>query len=986
MNIPETYFTCRSQRLAECNSDAWLLYHKKSGARIFVLKNQDPNRVFTIGFRTPPADSTGLPHILEHSVLCGSKKFPVKDPFIELEKSSLQTFLNAMTYPDKTIYPVASCNEKDFRNLMDVYLDAVLHPSIYQEEKIFRQEGWHYEMTSPEDDLTINGVVYNEMKGAFSAPDEVLDRYCQLMLFPDTPYSFESGGDPEVIPDLSYETFLEFHRKYYHPSNSFIYLYGDLNVEEILDWMDREYLSRYEAKVISSGIPLQTPFEAPAESVVPYPIEEGEDPEGKAYLSQHWVVGDITDPVLYVAFQLLESALISMPGAPLKEALQTAGLGEEVYGGYQNGSRQPYFSIVAKNAEEGRREEFLQIVRDTLEKEVKEGIDRRTLEAALNILEFKNREADFGSYPKGLIYGIDCFDSWLYDADPDMHLRYEETFAWLRKQLDTGYFEELVEKYLLNNSHQAIITLHPVPGLTDQKEAALAEKLAKIKAGMSPEEIQETIRRTEELKAYQSEASSPEALATLPSLELSDIGRDAETLNNHVKEIAGIPLIHHEIFTSGILYLKFMFRADRIAEEDIPWLGLLRQTMSLLSTEKYSYSELAGETAFYTGGIGLTVTTYGNVQKPGEFAPYVEIGTRVLPDKLVQALELMKEILLHSQFTDTRRLKQLAAEIHSRTLTGLQNGGHSTAVLRATSYASRLSSFNDKIGGIDYYHFLEGLTERIEDEKGLLEIGEHLERLAKELFVQDGAIISLAAEEAALEPIREPLKAFLAEFPSGLDRRTAEVPADFDRTRPSRAPWKLALEKKNEGFRTSAQIQYVAVSGNFLKKGYPYHGSLRVLKKILGDEYLWINVRVKGGAYGCMCNFGRTGSGYFVSYRDPNLGKTLEIYQNIVPYLENFEVSERDMTGYVIGTIGGMDRPMNPQEAGSHSMTCYMSCVTQEMLQQEREEVLSCSEQNIRELAPYIQAVLECDQLCVVGNAGKIEEEKERFGHLESLN
>lgn len=979
MNIPDTYKVLRHEQLKECNSNAWILSHRKSGARLFLLKNDDKNRVFTIGFRTPPADSTGTPHILEHSVLCGSKKFPVKDPFMELEKGSLQTFLNAMTYPDKTIYPVASCNEKDFRNLCDIYMDAVLHPAIYQEEKIFRQEGWHYEMEDEKSDLTVNGVVYNEMKGAFSSPEDVLERYIQGSLFPDTPYAFESGGDPDEIPNLSYDSFVAFHRRYYHPSNSYIYLYGDLDFEEQLNWLDREYLRDYDRQDISSALPLQPPFPAPVERSVSYPIPKGEDPAGKAYLSESWVIGEITDPRLYLAFQVLDSVLLSTTGAPLRQALDDSGIAEEIYGGYMSGTRQPYFSVIAKNADENRMEEFRDIIRRTLEYEAEHGIDRRALEGSLNLLEFKSREADFGAYPRGLIYGIECFDSWLYDSDPMVHLRWEDTFHFLREQMDTGYFENLIRRYLLENPHAAWITLLPEAGLMRKKDKERAEHWEKLRDAMSPEEIQNTVRQTRELKEYQSQPSTPEQLATLPQLAVSDISEEPEPLNYYQWEAAEVPVISHDIFTSGILYPRILFRADRIGSEEIPYLGLLRQLLSMLSTEHYSFRELTSEILLQTGGIGLSLPVYQNVKHPEKFSPYIEINVRTLKDRLPEGLSLMQEILLHTDYSDGKRIRTLIAEHRSRVLTNLQDGGHSTAVSRASSYASALSAYNEKIGGVDYLEFLGEMQKEAETEEGAIRIGEKLKELAGRLFVRSGMLVSLTCPKEDNAYFAECFRKFADAFPEG----SGHASPDPDH-RPC-AAWPFEPNRRNEGLRTAAQIQYVAACGNSRRTGEPYTGALRVLQKILSDDYLWTNLRVKGGAYGCMCGFGRSGSGYFASYRDPHLRRTLETYRNIPAFIADFQCSERDMTNYIIGSIGRMDRPMNPAEAGAWSFQAWMNGVTDEMLRQERREVLHCSQADIRALAPRVQAILDCDQICAVGNAGKLDSEQELFGEVRTL-
>lgn len=473
---------------------SWLLRHKKTGARIALLSNDDENKVFYIGFRTPPTDSTGVPHIIEHTVLCGSREFPVKDPFVELVKGSLNTFLNAMTYSDKTVYPVASCNDKDFQNLMHVYLDAVFYPNIYKEKKIFQQEGWHYEMDDEDSPITINGVVYNEMKGAFSSPDDVNDREVVNSLFPDTAYGVESGGDPKVIPELTYEEFLEFHGRYYHPSNSYIYLYGNMDMAEKLAWIDEKYLSHFDKIEIDSAIRMQKAFEKPAMVYKEYPIIEGESLENSTYLSYNTVVGTSLDKELYYAMQILEYAICSTSAAPLKLALIHKNIGTEVYTIYNNGICQPYFSIVAKNADAAQRDEFVATVEDELSRIVKEGIDKKSLLAGLNFYEFRYREADFGSYPKGLMYGLQMFDSWLYDDNmPFDMIEALEIFKDLRKKIDTDYFEKLIEKYLIHNQHKSIVVVAPKEGLAAMEEKALADQLAAYKAGLAPDAVRQIV-------------------------------------------------------------------------------------------------------------------------------------------------------------------------------------------------------------------------------------------------------------------------------------------------------------------------------------------------------------------------------------------------------------------------------------------------------------------------------------------------------------
>ena len=471
------YEMIQQEELKGIRSRGCLLRHKKSGARVLLIENDDDNKVFSIGFRTPPKDSTGVPHIMEHSVLCGSKNFPAKDPFVELVKGSLNTFLNAMTYPDKTVYPVASCNDKDFQNLMHVYMDAVLYPNIYQHEEIFRQEGWSYKLDSPEGELQYNGVVYNEMKGAFSSPESVLDRVILNTLFPDTSYANESGGDPEYIPDLTYEQFLDFHRKYYHPSNSYIYLYGNMDMDEKLEWLDREYLCHFDKIEVGSEIRFQEPFRKMVERELPYSIASDESEADNTYLSYNKVIGTSLDRELYLAFQILDYALLSAPGAPLKKALTEAGIGKDIMGSYDNGVYQPIFSVISKNANAEQKEAFVEKIEEVLKEIVENGMDKKALEAGINYHEFRYREADFGSYPKGLMYGLQMLDSWLYDDEkPFIHIEALDTFSFLKKQIGTGYYEDLIRRYLLENSHGAIVVVKPEKGRTARMDRELAEK------------------------------------------------------------------------------------------------------------------------------------------------------------------------------------------------------------------------------------------------------------------------------------------------------------------------------------------------------------------------------------------------------------------------------------------------------------------------------------------------------------------------------
>lgn len=965
------YSLAEERYVEEMHSQGMVLEHKRSGARIFLMSNEDENKVFSIGFRTPPDDSTGLPHILEHSVLEGSEKFPVKDPFVELVKGSLNTFLNAMTYPDKTVYPVASCNDKDFRNLMDVYLDGVFHPAIYREPKIFMQEGWHYELESEEKPLTINGVVYNEMKGAFSSPESVLDRYTRAVLFPDNSYSNESGGDPSRIPDLTYEKFIDFHKNYYHPANSYLYLYGNMDMAETLAWLDEAYLSGYDRKDChaDSGIALQAAFSAPTEKEITYSVTEEEGVEDRTYLSINTVVGTNLDPKLYVAFQILEYTLINAPGAPLKQALIDAHIGQDILGGYENGILQPYFSMIAKNANKEQKGEFLAVVKGTLRRLADQGIDRRSLLAGLNYYEFRYREADYGSAPKGLMYGLWSMDSWLYDGDPMLHLTYQETFDFLKKAVDQGYFESLIREYLLDNPHEAVILVSPEVNKTAREDERLAERLADYKASLSEEETGSLVRQTAELKAYQEEPSSQEDLEKIPMLRREDIDRQGSPFAYEKKEENGVTVIHTPMFTAGIGYLKVLFGTDRVPQEDLPYVGLLKSVLGYVDTENYSYSDLTSEIYLNSGGIDFSVASYVDRRKEEGFTGAFVANAKVLYDKLGFAFSMLAEILTRSKLGDEKRLGEILDETKSRARMRMENGSHAAAVGRASAYVSPWSAFNDVTGGVGYYQFLENVTARYGKEPDYRrELIKKLEETAFRLFAADNLLVGYTADEEGYAFLPKELQAFRTELFEGEKGRFA---------------FTFTPDNKNEGFTTASQVNYVARCGHFAPENYT--GALKVLKVIMNYEYLWMNLRVKGGAYGCMSGFGRSGEGYFVSYRDPGLGKTNRTYEGIPEYLRQFSIDDRDMTKYVIGAISDVDAPLTPSLKGSRSLSAYLSGVTDEMVQREREQILDVTQEDIRALSGLTEAILGTGALCVIGNDEQIKAEKEMFGEIKGL-
>ena len=968
MNIKDltAYEITEEKALGDLNAEGLVLRHKKSGARIAVIQNDDENKVFMIGFRTPTDDSTGVPHIIEHTVLCGSEKYPVKDPFIELAKGSLNTFLNAMTFPDKTIYPVASCNDKDFSNLMSVYMDAVFHPNIYKYEEIFKQEGWHYELEDEASPITINGVVYNEMKGAFSSADDVLSRQILNSLFPDTCYANESGGDPDCIPDLTYEDYLNFHRRYYHPSNSYIYLYGDMDVAERLQWLDEEYLSHYEKTEPDSEIKTQKAFDKPVEICKSYSIASSESEEDNTYLSYNLVLGDTLDARLYQAFDILDYVLVGAPGAPIKKALTDAGIGSEISGGYDSSIKQPTFSIIAKNANVSDKEAFLRIIRETLEKLVKEGINKKSLLAGINSAEFRYREADYGSSPRGLLYGIQCLESWLYDdTTAFLHLEANKVYADLKEQVQTNYFENLIEKYFLSNTHASVVIVEPKKGLNAENEKALEEKLKAYKESLSKDKLQQLIEETKNLVAYQEEPSAKEDLDKIPMLARSDMKKEAMPYANEKKYLGDTMVMHHEMFTNQIVYLAFLFNMQDVAVEDLPYISILKSVLGYVDTKSFRYADFADEVNLHTGGLNTGTGLYPNIHDKDEVKVFFEVRTKALLDKLPSAMKLVEEMMFTSNLKDEKRLREILAELKARLQMALSGAGHSVASSRAMSYFSKTAAYKNSI---ELYRVVADIEAHFEEKKEFLI--DKLESLVKMLFTRERFIVSVTCDGSDYEVAKTQIMELMEQLPAG---NGIGEKAEF------------TFEQKNEGFLDASQVQYVARAGNFRAHGFDYQGALRILKVVLGYDYLWNQVRVKGGAYGCMNGCMRNGDMYFVSYRDPNLSKTNEVYDGIPAYLEGFHADEHEMTKYIIGTISDMDVPMNPFAKGERSMTAYLQEMSFAELQKERDEVIGATDEDIRKLKDLVASVLAEQNICVVGNEERLKQESSLFKEVKNL-
>ena len=985
--ILEKYDVLQHEYLKDTGCDSLLLRHKKTGARVALLPSEDDNKVFYVAFRTPPEDSTGVAHIIEHTVLCGSRDFPVKDPFVELVKGSLNTFLNAMTYPDKTVYPVASCNDTDFKNLMHVYLDAVFYPNIYKEQNIFRQEGWHYEAEDAQSPITVNGVVYNEMKGALSSADDVLARSIYSSLYPHTTYAVESGGDPVNIPDLTYEAYLDFHRRYYHPSNSYIYLYGNMDMEERITYLDEAYLSAFDRLQIDSEIASEPPFEKPAEAVEHYSVQSEEELKGRSYLT--WNVSlapDGQDTELGLAFKIIDYILCDAEGAPVKKALRDKGIGEDVYSLLELGIRQPSYTVTAKYTDPDKKEEFIATIEDTLRKIADEGLDQRALLASINRFEFKYREANYGYYPKGLVYGLNALDTWLYnDMTPFINLELGEAFAALREKMDKGYFEGLIRKHFLENPHKAIVVMTPEVGLTEKIAQELRVKLDAYAQSLTADERQKIVDDLAALREWQETPDTKENMEKIPMLTREDLSREIKPFVNEVLQARTergdgrtqeSAVIAHPLNTSGIDYLTFMFDITKLPQKFFPYLGIFKTLLGVLDTQNYSYAQLDQEINIYTGGIGSTVSVYTKNGDPSDYVMTAEVNCKVLHSNVSEAMKLIKEILNTTKWDSRDRVLEVLEEERAAMRADLPQSGHATAAIRASAGFSKTALIMDYVNGVNAYHKLDEVC-------GLLEKGESqefidtLSEMAEYIFRADHLMTDATVDKSSVDEIVEQTASLAQALPEG--RSAQEDLAAFG---PS---FSVRPVKVKEGFTTAGQVQFVCRAGSFGSRGYSFTGALRVLRVILGYDYLWNNVRVKGGAYGCMSSFSRDGSAYFVSYRDPHLAQTIGTFEGAPDYVRSFDADERTMTKYIIGAVSALDRPMTPSVYGKYSLSAYMTGLTEERAMKERQQLLDCTPEEIRALAGHIEAFLSEDALCVVGNAEKLASEADRFDRMEKL-
>ncbi len=954
----EGYTVLESKFVDEVNAECVYLLHEKSGAKIFKIKADDPNKLFAVAFKTVPDSDCGTPHIMEHSVLNGSKNFPVKSPFDVLAQGSLNTFLNAMTGADFTMYPVASMNDKDYFNLMHVYLDAVYNPLIYDDERIFKQEGWHYELTGNDEPLIYKGVVYNEMKGAFSSPETELDYQVAKNLYPDNSYGFSSGGYPSAIPELTYEDFLDFHATHYHPSNSYILLYGDANLAEELEFIDANYLSNYDRSDKEVKIAEQKPFEEIKRVVSAYPVMEGSDLENNTYLQLSIVTGWSTEYAKNMALDVISDVVVNQETAPLRVALRDAGIGKNV-SAYIDDNKQNAFNIIVMNANEDQLDEFYDITMSTLASVVEEGIDKEAIEGTLNRMEFNLRE---GSSPqKGLTYGMQLLHGWFFDDNPFVGLEYEKPLAEVKRSLTEDYMESVIKENLIGNTHGVLLALKPVPGMQAEIDAIATKKLSEKKSSMDKETMAELIEDTNELVEYQKRADTPEALATIPLLSLDDITKKAVFYEAEEKQIAGIKTIHLDEFTSNIDYTKLLFDLRVLNQDQIQYAALLSNIFGKFDTENYTYGELDNQMNIHTGGFNSSIVVFTPGMSDSDYIPKFVVSSKVVEDKSEKMFEITKEVLTSSKF-EKERLHELLTRHFAGVEAGAKNNGMGYAATRLFSYYSNTGIFSEQVNGFEYYWFLADLVKNFDD--NYESIAANLNSVSDLLFTTANMDVSITCSNDNYDNFSETFSKFAAEIPEGNN--------EF-------AEWNLVPEKKNEGFMTTSKVQYVLKGANYKDLGYEWSGKISVLGQILSTDWLQNQIRVIGGAYGGFSSFGPSGNMFFGSYRDPNLVESLDNFDATPSYLEGFEADEKAMTRYIIGTIATLDNPETPAIKANTAMTRFYNGITREFVQSQRDEILSTSSEDISGMKDMVKELMDQNIYCVYGNMDKIEDASDRF-------
>ncbi|XP_042494165.1 presequence protease 2, chloroplastic/mitochondrial-like [Macadamia integrifolia] len=967
------------QMIEECKSKAVLYKHKKTGAEVMSVSNDDENKVFGIVFRTPPKDSTGIPHILEHSVLCGSRKYPLKEPFVELLKGSLHTFLNAFTYPDRTCYPVASTNTKDFYNLVDVYLDAVFFPKCVEDLQTFQQEGWHYELDNPSEDISFKGVVFNEMKGVYSQPDNILGRMAQQAMFPDNTYGVDSGGDPKVIPKLTFEEFKDFHRKYYHPSNARIWFYGDDDPNERLRILS-EYLDSFEANVASeaSKVEPQKLFSEPVRIVEKYPAGEGSDLKKKHMVCLNWLLSDKPlDLETELAIGFLDHLMLGTPAAPLRRILLESSLGDAIVGGgVEDELLQPQFSIGLKGVSEEDIQKVEELVMNTLKKLADEGFDPEAVEASMNTIEFSLRENNTGSFPRGLSLMLRSIGKWIYDMDPFEPLKYEKPLQSLKAKIaevgSKAVFSPLIEKFILNNPHRVTVEMQPDPEKASREEAAEREILEKVKASMTEEDLAELARATQELRLKQETPDPPEALRKVPCLSLHDIPKKPIHVPTEIGEIGGVKVLQHDLFTNDVLYTEVVFNMSSLKQELLPLVPLFCQSLLEMGTKDMDFVQLNQLIGRKTGGISVYPLTSS---KRGREDPcsHIIVRGKAMAGRTEDIFNLVNCILQDVQFTDQQRFKQFVCQSKARMENRLRGSGHGIAAARMDAKLNVAGWIAEQMGGVSYLEFLRTLEEKVDqDWNG---VSSSLEEIRKSLVSRQGCLVNMTADGKTLTNTEKFLSKFLDLLPGKQPSKTNS--------------WDARISPVNEAIVVPTQVNYVGKAANIYETGYQLSGSAYVISKYISNTWLWDRVRVSGGAYGGFCDFD-THSGVFsyLSYRDPNLLKTLDVYDGTADFLRELEMDDEILTKAIIGTIGDVDAYQLPDAKGYSSLLRYLLGVTEEERQKRREEILSTSLNDFKDFSDAIEAVKEKGVVVAVASPEDVvaaNEERSNFFEVKKV-
>lgn len=943
----------------ELSSTARIWRHAVTGAELLSFMNGDENKVFGVTFRTPPTDSTGVAHILEHSVLCGSERYPVKEPFVELLKGSLQTFLNAFTYPDKTCYPVASTNLQDFYNLVDVYLDAVFHPRI--DEAIFRQEGWHVEADEADGPLSYKGVVFNEMKGVYSSPDSILSEQSQQALFPDTTYGLDSGGNPSVIPQLTFDQFRDFHSSYYHPTNARFFFWGDDPEDKRLELLSAE-LARFEHIEVASGVPLQARLDAPRLIEVPYAASDDED---RGMTTVSWLLNETVDVEQNYAFEMLDHILLGLPGSPLRKALIESGLGEDIAGvGLEAELRQLYFSVGLKGIDPADAQDVEMLVLETLTDLVEDGIAADAIEAAVNSVEFSLRENNSGRFPRGLSVMVRSLTTWLYGGDPLALLAYEAPLASIKARLAAGekLFENLIRTWLLDNPHRATVVLMPDHRLAARRESEERAILDRLHARLTPAERQELVEATAALRAQQAAPDSPEALATIPGLRHDDLPRQNKPIPLDVHEAGAVPVLSHDIDTSGIVYVETVFDLSGVPARLLPLVPLFGRALLEMGTVNRDYVELGARIAAKTGGIDADTLLLTHRPSRNPLA-YLMISGKATADKTEALFDILREILLEARFDDQERFTHMVLEEKARQEHSLVPSGHGVVSARLRARFSLTGWLDEVTGGVAYLEALRALALRLEaDWAGVLADLEELRRL---IIRRPGCRCNVTADGTAGATAVAMAEALGSALPA------VHVPA---------AQWQPDTFVPAEALLVPAQVNYVGKGADLYKLGYTYHGSANVIFKHLRMAFLWDHVRVQGGAYGAFCSFDRmTGVLAQVSYRDPNVERTLDVYDRTADYLRTLQLDERELTRAIVGAIGEVDAHMLPDAKGMASMVRTLVGDTDEVRQRMRDEILSTTVQHFRDFADVLAEAARVGEICVLGG-GNLEKVAEARG------